>query len=258
MHARTLPTLLAAIALLSCAPRSSQAESAPGDEGSPAPAAAPTKADFEWSGELAAGGRVEIGNVNGDIEVRPGSGKTVRVRGTKSGKDAAELRIDVDAKNNRVEIRPVYPERRRNFDASVDFVLEVPSGIEVDAHAVNGNIDAKDVGTRLEVSSVNGEIATAGCPDVRGNTVNGAVRVQLPARARRAALEAVNGELEIRMAAGAGAKVQANTLSGEIESDFPLTRSRETVGRHASGTIGDGAAAIELSTVNGGIRIKKT
>ena len=76
MHPRSsrLRTVIAAFALLACAPQSSRAEPA-ADDASPATAERPVgKTDFEWSGELAAGGRVEIGNVNGDIRVRPSVG----------------------------------------------------------------------------------------------------------------------------------------------------------------------------------------
>jgi DUF4097 and DUF4098 domain-containing protein YvlB len=84
------------------------------------------------------------------------------------------------------------------------------------------------------------------------------VDVELPAKGgKQIALEAVNGELELRMAAGAGARVQANTVSGEIHSDFPLSVRKEVVGSHASGTLGDGSTKIDLSTVNGEIKIKK-
>jgi hypothetical protein len=220
--------VIAAFALLACAPQSSRAEPA-ADDASPSAAERPAgKTDFEWSGELAAAGRVEIGNVNGDIRVRPSTGKQVRVRGTKSGKDAAELRIDVAVKSGRVTIEPKYPERRNHFDASVDFVVEVPSGIAVEAEVVNGNVDAQDIHAAVELSSVNGTIAATDCPDVRGNTVNGRVRVQLPkSGAKRAKLEAVNGELEVRMAAG--------DRQRRDPPDEVVTRQRGLAGRYCTG-----------------------
>ncbi len=246
---------LALSVLLACAPNTSGAD--PGRHATE-PGAAPTSAaagDFEWSGEVA---KVDVSTVLGDVTIRAGSGKTVRVRGTKSGKGASEVTIETHVRGGTVVIAPVYP-RNRDVDVRVDFVVELPPSVAVEAKAVNGKIAADGVTAALSLSTVDGDIATTACGDVRGNTVNGRVHVALPPRgAKRAALEAVNGELELRMSADTGAKVRASTVSGKIRSDFPLSQEDELVGSNAHGTIGDGAVAVELSTVNGPIRIAKT
>jgi putative adhesin len=247
-----IPSLLLFIAL-ACGPKTSGAESG---HGSSEPAAGPKSSarDFEWSGEVA---RIDISTVLGDVEIRAGSGKTTVVRGTKSGKDAADVTIEAVVRGDTVVIAPKYP-RRGNNDARIDFVVELPASVEVEAHAVNGKLVAEGVSAPVSLSTVDGDIATKACGDVRGNTVNGVVRVALPTRgAKRVDLEAVNGELELRMAADAGAQVRANTVSGQIRSDFPLSQKQEIVGSHASGTIGDGSVRVELSTVNGPIHIAK-
>ena len=252
MRLPPIPTL-AALCLLACtAP--TRADGASRTAATVAPA---TKADFEWKGELASGGRVQVSTVNGDVRVERGTGKTIRVRGTKSGKDAARVTIEVEAKRDSVAIGPKYP-KDGNTDARVDFVVEVPAGIAVELNTVNGTLTAKDIDASLALHTVDGDISASACGDVRGNTVNGRVKVELPARgAKRAELEAVNGQLEVRMAGDIGASVQANTVNGEIDSDFPLERSKEIVGSHARGKLGDGSAKIELSTVNGAIKIKR-
>jgi DUF4097 and DUF4098 domain-containing protein YvlB len=249
MRFQPIPTL-AALCLLACAAPTRA-------DGASRTDASVTKSDFEWKGELASGGRVQVSTVNGDVRVARGTGKTIRVRGTKSGKDAGRVTIEVDAKRDSVSIAPKYP-KDRNTDARVDFVVEVPAGIEVELNTVNGTLTAKDIDAALALHTVDGNISASACGDVRGNTVNGHVKVELPERgAKRAELEAVNGQLEVRMAGDIGASVKANTVNGAIDSDFPLSRSKEIVGSHASGKLGDGSAKIELSTVNGAIKIKR-
>jgi len=243
------------LALFACAPSTSGADPGrPATEPSATPASS-AAADFEWSGEVA---RVDVSTVLGDVKIRAGSGKTVQVRGTKSGKGVGEVTIEAHVRGDTVVIAPKYP-RNRDVDVRVDFVVELPASVAVEANAVNGKIVADGVSAALSLSTVDGDIATTACGDVRGNTVNGRVRVALPKRgAKRAALEAVNGELELSMSADTGAKVRASTVSGKIRSDFPLSQKDEMVGSRADGTIGDGAVAVELSTVNGPIRIAKT
>src|SRR5687767_14127599 len=93
MRFQPIPTL-AALCLLACA-APTRADGASRTDATVAPA---TKADFEWKGEVASGGRVQVSTVNGDVRVEPATGNTIRVRGTKSGKDAARVTIEVDAK----------------------------------------------------------------------------------------------------------------------------------------------------------------
>ena len=243
---------LALLLLFACAPRTSGADPGPGHHAA-APAST-SAADFEWSGEVA---RIDISTVLGDVKIRAGSGKTVQVHGTKSGKDAADVTIEAHVRGDTVVIAPKYP-RRGDNDVRVDFVVELPASVEVEAKSVNGKVVAEGVSAPVSLSTVDGDIVVTACGDVRGNAVNGRVQVALPKRgAKRVELEAVNGELELRMAEGTGAQVRADTVSGKIRSDFPLSQRDEVVGSHATGTIGDGSVAVELSTVNGPIRIAK-
>ena len=52
-------------------------------------------------------------------------------------------------------------------------------------------------------------------------------------------------------------EVRASTVNGEIESDYPLTISGKFGPRRLRGTIGAGGRILNLSTVNGEIRLRK-
>ena len=46
-------------------------------------------------------------------------------------------------------------------------------------------------------------------------------------------------------------------MNGDIETDFPLTVTGKISRRKLEGTIGGGGRLLELSTVNGGIELRK-
>ena len=52
--------------------------------------------------------------------------------------------------------------------------------------------------------------------------------------------------------------MRAETVNGEIETDFPLTVSGRVSKRRLSGTIGGGGRALEMETVNGSIHLRKS
>jgi hypothetical protein len=59
----------------------------------------------------------------------------------------------------------------------------------------------------------------------------------------------------VHLPAGVGADVSAQNLNGGMESDFPLMVRGRWGPRELSGRIGDGGGRLELTTVNGTIRL---
>jgi DUF4097 and DUF4098 domain-containing protein YvlB len=71
-------------------------------------------------------------------------------------------------------------------------------------------------------------------------------------------LESVNGVVVLRIPAKANARVDAETLNGNVSNDFGLTVEKGPwVGRSMEGLVGSGGAHITVETVNGNINIKK-
>jgi DUF4097 and DUF4098 domain-containing protein YvlB len=67
----------------------------------------------------------------------------------------------------------------------------------------------------------------------------------------------VNGGITIYLPSDFSAEVEAQTVNGDIETDFPLTVSGRFGMRRIRGTIGAGGRRIELETVNGSIRLRR-
>jgi DUF4097 and DUF4098 domain-containing protein YvlB len=67
----------------------------------------------------------------------------------------------------------------------------------------------------------------------------------------------VNGRITLILPAQLNTDVRASTVNGEMESDFPMTVSGRFGPRRWRGTIGTGGRSLNLSTVNGEIRLKK-
>ena len=227
--------------------------------------------DFEWHGPASG---VHVANVNGSIQIERASGSEVAVAATRSGPDADEVHVEMDKRGKEVFFRVVYPEARpgkkvrvgrhtvinnHNVDARVDFVLEVPAAVDVDAKTVNGEVTANVAASSLHLEAVNGRIDATGSGDVEASTVNGPVTVAVPkAHASRVELESVSGALSVHLPESVGATFDAKTLSGGIHSDFAIDNRKELVGAKARGKHGDGKVDIDLETVSGSIHIEKS
>lgn len=245
-----------------------------------APAVAQREDTFRWSGELAAGKTLEVRGLNGEVQARPSSGRTVEIVAVKRGDDDDPTAVDIEVVEGTdgIEVCAVYPGKRgaRNStcghdhddqdywednDVVIDFTIAVPAGVAFDGSTVNGGIDVSGLTSDVSVATVNGGIEVASTGTVEAMTVNGSIDASMGAATWAGTLEfkTVNGSIHVSLPTGVAASVSAETLNGDFASDFPLTvEAGEWGPKHVSGSIGSGGGRLELETVNGEIEIRKS
>lgn len=245
-----------------------------------APVAAQGQETFRWSGQLAAGKTLEVRGINGDVDARPASGRTVEIVALKKGKrdDPREIEIEVVEQADRILVCAVYPGKRggkantcrnpgdhdrdmeRN-DVAVNFTISVPAGVVFDGSTVNGRIDVARLQSDVRVETVNGGIDVAASGTVEARTVNGSIQATAGRPSWNGTLDfqTVNGSIALTLPAGASALISAETVNGDFSSDFPLTVEAGRWGpKRVRGTIGAGGGRLSLKTVNGGITIRSS
>lgn len=238
------------------------------------PAAA--QGEFHWKGQLAAGKTIEIKGVNGDVSAVAGSGE-VEVTAVKHARrsDPDEVKIEVVPSVEGVTICAVYPSdgRRDNTceagehghmnthdnDVVVNFTVRVPAGVRFVGKTVNGQIEAANLGSDVDASTVNGSIRVSTSGSAEASTVNGSITASLGRATWTDALEfhTVNGGITLDLPAGVSTEVRASTVNGDIETDFPLMVTGRLGPRRVTGTIGAGGRRLALETVNGSIKLRK-
>jgi DUF4097 and DUF4098 domain-containing protein YvlB len=224
----------------------------------------PYRENFDQSYPLAAGGRVSLSNVNGNVTVGVWDQPTVRVQAVKEAESKElldKLQVEVKAAAGRVEIETSYPERSHGH-MSVEYTLTVPKGASLDEfELVNGGLTVSGLGGEVRASLVNGPAKLTGLAgNVTLESVNGEVQVELDAlgTGKRVKLETVNGPMQLRLAAGVAAEVEAETVNGHLSNDFGIpVHKHEYVGADMKGSIGTGGGDIRLETVNGRIELLK-
>lgn len=233
--------------------------------------------DFQWTGSLPQGRTLEIRGINGDVTAGPARGNTIEVTAEKTARrdDPNSVRIEVVQSEAGVTICAVYPNaedsrpnecapggermRVRNSDVRVNFTVKVPAGVRFSGHTVNGDVEAERLNGDLELHTVNGGIAFSTTGQADASTVNGSIRGDI-GRADWSdplALKTVNGSITLTLPSGLNADFKASTVNGDIETDFPVTLSGRISRRRLEGTIGSGGRQLTISTVNGGITLKR-
>jgi DUF4097 and DUF4098 domain-containing protein YvlB len=72
-----------------------------------------------------------------------------------------------------------------------------------------------------------------------------------------ATFKTVNGGITLTLPGVFDAELVANTLNGSITADFPITVTGTVSPRRLRGRIGNGGHELNLSTVNGSIKLIK-
>ena len=243
-------------------------------------AAAPALAadDFHWQGRLAQGRTLEIKGVSGAIVAEGTSAGVAEVTAQKRAKksDPTQVKIEVVEHAGGVTICAVYPGRggaanacapgegghmsTRDNDVQVEFRVKVPASVRFVGRTVNGGITATGIQADAELVTVNGGVLVESAGTARAHTVNGGITARLGRADWTGTLKlnTVNGAVDVTLPAGANAEVEARTVNGGIETDFPLAvTGRDGGQRRLHGTIGSGGRQLEIDTVNGAIALRR-
>ena len=238
------------------------------------PAAAQTP--IERTAAMDGDAKLSIDNLAGSVTVRAWDRDEVRIGGM-LGRDAEELRVDGDRRRLTIQVvYPRNGRGRVQRGDGTELLVDVPRGVELSVQSVSASIDVDRVaGAMVELRSVSGDVAVdSDSADLRVATVSGAVRAQgaqgriavetvsgaaevtttaldvvvrsvsgrvevNAARVKRLNAATVSGKVNVELAAlDAGARVEAETMSGSVDISLPA----------------DLSAHIEASTFSGGIR----
>jgi DUF4097 and DUF4098 domain-containing protein YvlB len=196
-----------------------------------------------------AGTRLTIGSISGDIKVADIKGDLTintisgAVHLANAGRIASAKSVSGD-----VEI----------VDTQIDGAVE--------AQSVSGSVVLRKVNARrINLGSVSGSVVIQDvqCDNVKANSVSGNVEFggEL-ARNGRYELTSHSGNVRLALAGSTGFELEADSFSGTVRSDFPVTlqgNDRREGGRRRAlrGVYGDGSAVLDVTTFSGTIVISK-
>jgi len=241
---------------------------------------------FQWQGDMSPGQTLAIRGINSGVTADLAPGTQAQVTAVKSGimDNPALVQIQVVTYDGGVVICAVYPNMIPNqpdtcvapgtmkagqyqvsSDVQVQFTVHVPAGVLLDVTEVNGDIRANGLTAAIHATTVNGQIAISTSGTVQATTVNGSIVATLSGTdwSGSRSFTTVNGSIDVGVPASADLVVHASTVSGAISTDFPLAVRNANgfmcgSGATLNGTIGSGAGALNLTTVNGSIHLRKS
>lgn len=239
--------------------------------------------------KVTGGAALDLSHLAGDIRVTAGAANEIKIDATKrvrarDAEDAkavlAALRVDINAFNNRVEVRTVYPRRGQfgnNISASVDYVISVPASAVVALKSISGDISVTNVKGEVRVETVSGDVTVVGTPNVAvAKTISGDVTARdigtqttlmlstisgtvIGTGLRVRALEAGSVSGDVRLTGSEIERLEAKSVSGNIEFDAPLSKGGRYEFTSHSGNVrivlsGNTGFELDADTFSGNVR----
>ncbi|MGH9834109.1 MAG: DUF4097 family beta strand repeat-containing protein [Blastocatellia bacterium] len=220
---------------------------------------------------LAPGSNVTIRGINGRVNIETWDGDKAEMNAEinitirASDREAMERRpILVDETPNSLIIRVEEDREGRKWGGDRGWVrhevnLKLPKSINLKISSVNGTVGVGAITGEVGVSSVNGRVEVAQAGTATGlSSINGRVTLSL-LRLGEGGLRvsSVNGGVEIGLPSTTNAEVDVRSVNGGIDSDLPITVVGEMKRGQLRGTIGSGGPQITITSVNGGVTLRR-
>lgn len=237
--------------------------------------------DFRWEKALPVGSTVSTHNLNGDVTVTPSTSGKVEIVGVKRGNsryfDEVSVEVvqtargimvcsmfrgvDMDCDEDGFHMRGRRGYRDRDFDdVSIDIAVKLPRGMVIDAHSVSGNVSVVGAEGNVRAGSVSGDVRMEQlrATGVRASSVSGNVTVGVESLTGDGSLKftSVSGNVTAELPKGIDADVTLRTVSGSLDSDFPLTLNGRVRRNSLEARIGRGGRELEVTTVSGNVRLR--
>ncbi len=224
------------------------------------------KVSQEWSRRypLAEGGRVEIINNNGPIEVTAGPAGTVDIAavleagGMTEGRAKeilSEVTLEESAKPDHVRVATVRPSGRGGLDVS--FKVTMPSAARLEMTGTNGRLKADGLSGHVKAMVVSGGVelsAMRGTVDAAG--VNASVSAKMAEVTGPLRLESTNGRIALELPKTAKATLNARSVNGNIVvTGLTVDEGTGRRIRTLESQLNGGGPEIDLRVTNGRISI---
>jgi len=217
--------------------------------------------------QVAPGGRFEVVNVNGQIQVEQGTGPEVEVRAERTAKAstdeaAKEMLGKVEIVETRsgdgVKIETKAPKHLGRGGVEVKYFIKIPAGPKVSAQTTNGGVRLLGISNEVVAATTNGGVSGEGLTgSVDVSTTNGGIDLSVGAIGSQGVkAETVNGGVSVSVPKTAKADISARVVNGGLSvGDLAVETVGEQSRRRLEGKLNGGGPRIEIGAVNGGVRL---
>jgi hypothetical protein len=216
---------------------------------------------------LAPEANVKIQGLNGLVSIETWDGDRAEINIIVRASDTAAMErrpIIIENTPNSLTIRTQEDKEGHSREGDRGWVrhearLKLPKSINLKVSSINGKVDVGDIKGEIGVSSVNGGVTVAQAGTATQlSSINGGISVSL-LRLGEGGLRvsSINGGVKIGLPSETNAEIDVHSVNGGIDSDLQITVVGEVKHGQLRGRVGDGGPPITITSVNGGVALRR-
>lgn len=217
---------------------------------------------------LAPGSNVRISGFNGSVKVETGDGDKaeINIQVKASSQEAMDRRpVIIDHTANSLIIRTEDDKESGRWGRDRGWVrhdvnVRLPRNNNLKVSSVNGAVTIGQLTGEVGVSSVNGRVKVEQAGTIADlSSINGGVSVtMLKLGEAGLRVSSVNGGVEIGIRSEINADIEVRSVNGGIDAtDIPISVQGEMKRGQLVGKIGSGGTPIKITSVNGGVVLRR-
>ncbi|HEX5735795.1 MAG TPA: hypothetical protein VF131_23410 [Blastocatellia bacterium] len=221
--------------------------------------------EIRQSYELSPGATVEVQGINGTVDIETTDGQTAEVhilRFAATKEDLNYHKILVEHSANRLVVRGENERDRnqRNRRVRHRVTMKIPRRVDLTTGGVNGRVNIGEVDGPVKVSGINGKVnvgQAVGYTELSG--INGSVTITIAQLSTRGIdASGINGRVELRFTEDINADLDVTGINGSVQADMPNVTVFGKISRdNFRAKIGSGGTPIQVSGINGGVRLAR-
>jgi hypothetical protein len=225
----------------------------------------PEREEIRQSYELSPGATVIVEGINGTVDIQTTNSQTAEVHIIRSAATKDDLnyhKILIEHAGNRLVVRGENERDRASRSRKVRHrvMMVIPRKVDLSTSGVNGRVNIGEVDGPVKVSGINGKVdvgQAVGYTELSG--INGAVTITIAQLSSRGIdVSGINGRVELRFTEDINADLDVTGINGSVQADMPNVTVFGKISRdNFRARIGSGGTPIQVSGVNGGVRIAR-
>jgi DUF4097 and DUF4098 domain-containing protein YvlB len=218
--------------------------------------------------------KMEVENPNGDITIKKSDNDsviTIKAEITKYvtkkelDQPTKDVILDIDSTGSTLRIADIANKYDNSFhiqfdmhkSTNVDYVIYVPSGIEISVDGTNGKVDLKEFNNDVKVELTNGNVKVENVyGKIKLDLTNGNISAKLDST-KSLDFETTNGNIKLDVGEKFSGVFDLITVNGKISRKNVNFSSTDEEKKEFKGTLGKGDAPVKMQTTNGRINIEK-
>ena len=221
----------------------------------------PERDDFRQSYQLPAGASVSVSGINGSVTIETTDSNTAEVHIIRcsDNKESLEYRkVIIEQTTTGLVIRGQNDQDHHDVKVKQQVFLKLPHQVNLSVNGVNGSVTTGNLEGPVKISGINGKVnvgAASDRADISG--VNGSVSFSIShLREGGINVKGINGKVEIMFSSEVNADLDMHGINGKISTELNNLSVQGKISRDSlSGKIGSGGPRINISGVNGSVRL---